>query len=155
MCTFCSKSPKISLKFNNLSFSPDMSSSTSHPLLPFYQVTPPSPSLPPLRQPKPLGTARFKRSEIVSKAASKRSFCVSCEARSQALPTRSMAWMAGMDAWGKPCKNGRVSLPNEGTNELQQPAFTESTSHHFIVDVFGFWDKAWGFLDGGHGAFAS
>ena len=132
VCTFCSKSPKISLKFNNLSFSPDMSSSTSHPLLPFYQVTPPSPSLPPLRQPKPLGTARFKRSEIVSKAASKRSFCVSCEARSQALPTRSMAWMAGMDAWGVfPAKMGGFHCPmKERTN---YSSHLSRKVHHIIL----------------------
>lgn len=83
-----------------------MAISTSHLLLPFYQVTPPYSSLPPLpHAPKVLGTARFRRSEIVSKAASKRSFCVSCEARSQALPPASdfrwLAWMPGVSALEK------------------------------------------------------
>lgn len=89
VCTFCSKSPKISLKtFHELSFRNwrgKLNKPPTFAILP--SQPPPYSSLPPLpHAPKPLGTARFRRSEIVSKAASKRSFCVSCEARSQALP---------------------------------------------------------------------
>ena len=109
--TFCSKSPKISLKtFHELSFRNwrgKLNKPPTFAILP--SQPPPYSSLPPLpHAPKPLGTARFRRSEIVSKAASKRSFCVSCEARSQALPREARFSMAGMDAWGKPCKKWEV-----------------------------------------------
>lgn len=90
---------------------------------PFCQVTPPYSSLPPLpHAPKPLGTARFRRSEIVSKAASKRGFCVSCEARSQALPPRGTIF-DGWHGWlgFQPCKNGGFHCPMKERTNYSSP----------------------------------
>ena len=125
-----------------------MAISTSHLLLHFTKSPRPPLPFPRFAAPKVLGTARFRRSEIVSKAASKRSFCVSCEARSQALPPASdfrwLAWMPG-DAWGKPCKNGGFHCPmKERTNYRSHPS---RKVHHIIL--------SWMFLDLGinHGDF--
>ena len=119
-----------------------MASSTSHPLPPL------------LLQPKVLGTARFKRSEIVSKAASKRSFCVSCEARSQALPPRGTIFDGWHGCLGSlPCKNGGFHCPmKERTNYSSHPS---RKVHHIIwswmlldfgINHEDFWMEVIGFL---------
>ena len=114
-----------------------------HPSL-FWQAThschfSKPPPVPTDSLPKPLGTARFKRSEIISKAASKRSFCVSCEARNQALPRSGRAF-----GWFKVELLASLTLPQPLKNGAPpHPELTNYCSLHgkFITSFYlGAWD---------------